>query len=200
MRPGTLSILPLLALLCMPITAQEKSNRRKEYKEFKAMPIECRCDSVLLALNTRQWIVECDRVPGRRGASIDITPGTWFFAVKGDELIISAGQSHGKATSNNQVKGTLQFTPIPELYKATINQYEVTLNNETKIQTVSIIANNDSGTLHVDIELRPCGEVAWIELTGKKIRKQVAIGHLLPLNFSATYQAYINGKHYSAGM
>ncbi len=163
----------LLTASTSVITAQERISKRKEYKEFKSLTYKHRCDSIGVALELQQWVVEGEKVPGRRGATIKIEPDSYFIALNRNELIISTGN-----TKNPKDTG---------FYKAMVESYEVANDSKSEISTIQITADNQGAKINITIEIRPCGDMAWVDISGKRLRRQIIIGHIMPINFSAVY-------------
>ena len=168
-----LIISTILLLGTLSITGQDKISKRKEYKEFKSMTFESRCDSIDAALALRQWIVEGEKIPGRRGSTITVQPNAYFVAVNGNELIVATG------SENPEMQSTFS--------KGIIEKYKISPEKDSSLIKIDIMAESDGNKINVSIEVSPCGNVAWTVISGKKLRRHVLMGHVIPINYSAVF-------------
>lgn len=151
-----------------------EKNRREQNRAFRALPVECQGDSIRQSLAMRHWIVEIDRVPGRRGASIPMEPGRFFVAVKGDTAFICVDRGGKSVDCSN-------------LVQAAVDRYIVSKDENQAIYTIDMTVEGFS----IKVEVNPSRAVAWMNISGKRMRKGVFVGQIVPLGCSPLYRASV---------
>lgn len=183
MKSVLLMCIMLLFFGARGLWAQEngglEKNRREQYRAFRALPVESQGDSIRQSLAMRQWIVEIDRVPGRRGASIPMEPGRYFVAVKGDTAFICVDRG-GRSV---ECSGLVQ---------AVVDRYIVSKDKNQAIYTIDMAVEGQAQSLSIKVEVNPSGAVAWVNVSGKRMRKGVFMGRIVPLDYAPVYRASVD--------
>ena len=145
-------------------------NRRNEYKIFKNSDA-IQCDSILHLLQSRHWVVEIDRIPGRRGSSISIGDDEFFVAVNGAEAVLCIDTKTRSEKSCSAVHAAVEQYAVSQIENQYFYQVHFVVKGEQQEFTVSVEINASTG-------------VAWLNISGKRMRKAVFIGHITSLNQS----------------
>ncbi len=153
-----------------------EKNRREQYKAFRALPAKNQGDSIRYSLVMRHWIVEIDRVPGRRGASIPMEPDRFFVAVKGDTAYICIDRG-GRSEECSAV------------VRAVVDRYVFSKERNQAIYTIEMTVEGQAQSFSIKVEVNPSVAVAWVNISGKRMRKAVFVGQIVPLGCSPVYRA-----------
>lgn len=177
-----LAFLPIIGLLlCMTSNGQKKSDiktsKRHVHKEFKQLSKQDRCDTLATSLEGRHWIAEAERVPGKRGSSIIVEPGSSFVAVNDNTIHFAINDPY---TQESQ-----------KIWQGFINDYSAIRNKENSTYLIEIDASLVDENIHISMEAFPSGEVAWVKITGKNLKRYVFVGQVIPLNYSLVYKVAV---------
>ncbi len=182
MRLAAFKYAILFSICCCAVAAQDNEllqrNKRNQYKEFKLLSAQNQGDSIRQSLTMRHWIVEIDRVPGRRGASIPIEPGRLFVAVNGSTAYLCVDPTVMAENGCSVVQGVVE-------------QYVVSKFENQSIYSINMLVAGQGQDISISVEVNPSGSIAWVNISGKRTRKSVFVGRIVPLDFSPVYRASV---------
>lgn len=172
----------LFSICCCAVAAQDngelQKNKRTQYKEFRSLSAQNQGDSIRQSLTMRHWIVEIDRVPGRRGASIPIEPGMLFVAVDGNTAHLCVDPTDKSEKGCPVVQGVVE-------------KYVVSKFENQSIYSINMLVAGQGQEISISVAANPSGSIAWVNISGKRMRKSVFVGRIVPLDYSPVYRASV---------
>ncbi len=146
-----------------------------EYKLFKSSSAVQQSDSVSHLLEQRQWIVEVDKIPGRRGSSIQMDNGAFFVVANGSEAVLCIDDKSRITDSSSVVRGTIE-------------RYDVSIANDQPFYLVDMVVKDQEQVFNITVEINASTSVSWVKVSGKRMRKSVFIGRILSQSESSVFQ------------
>lgn len=179
MRNKYLCLVIIFLLVPVAVVAQHERDhvkkRKVRSKELKSVETLVPLDSIKHCLMVRQWIVKIERIPGRRGVSIPVGSENSFIAVRDGVALVSLAQ---RASSLVDAKEG-QFE---------VSRYQVAIGANPDCYAVEMCVNADGLDLSIVLDVNVVSRVAWVGVSGKRMRKATYIGRLIPLESSSDDQ------------
>ncbi len=175
----------LISLICFSVnhvSAQDQKTDRKARREARkaqeALLSQEEADLLTKAIDSSTFVLEANRLQGKRGVTINVSSSLNFVAVNGKSAFIQIGSNSG--IGPNGVGGVSVDTRITNM--------EVTKNKRNNGYSIQLTCMASSGSYNVFITTNSDGQIASATIRGNWGRELNYYGNLVPLNQSTVYK------------
>jgi len=165
----------------MSFGQEEKKLSRKERRAIEKAK-QAKLDSIYAieishALDTKQWVIEADRLSNRKGQTVNVNSNLNFVAIEGDEAYVQLGRNSGMGP--NGVGGIT--------VRANITKYEVN-KNKKGTYFIHVFASSALGSFDIRIDMNATGQMASATIQGNSSRRVTYSGQVVPMSRSTVYK------------
>lgn len=176
----------MLFIAIIGVIAQDESEKTLTKQEQKALKkaLKAKEDSIAaadfaLTLESKQWVLEADRVSFNSGKVFNVSQTLNFIAIEGEEAFVQIGSM--SAYGYNGVGGIS--------IKGIISRYEQKITNKYGSSFIAIIVNSSIGTFDIRISVNSDGEMANATVQGATTSGQIKYdGRIVKLSESTVYK------------
>ncbi|TLX74687.1 DUF4251 domain-containing protein [Labilibacter sediminis] len=130
------------------------------------------------AIDSSSWVLEADRLFGRRGGSVNVPSNINFIAIEGENAFVQLGSNSGLGA--NGVGGVS--------VRGKVSKYEVDYNEKKESYYIVVMVTSALGSFDIRMNCNGTGEMVDATVKGNSASSVRYSGVLVPVQHSKVYK------------
>ncbi|WP_075591126.1 DUF4251 domain-containing protein [Labilibacter marinus] len=161
------------------LTRKEKRAMAREEKKKEQELIDNQLRLITkVAVDSAQWVLEADRLSGRKGGTINVSSTLNFIAIEGDKAFVQLGSNSGLGA--NGVGGVS--------VRGNVTKYEVEFNEKRGTYYIVVMVSSSLGVFDIRMNSNSTGQMVDATVKGNSRHSVRYTGALVPVAQSRVYK------------